>query len=363
METNAKQEKLIVWEPDGSGHRFMYVRHIAEFALAHGIPFQTQTTLEARALPEWSVQGLDSYSHGISESLAELARLISRDTDAKIQIIVPDSDRWLLKVLGQWKSLHNIRITLLIMRPLSGRSISSKLNHLAKLALLTFLRLTFSRIQIFALTIPGMQLPLPYRALGIQPLFDPVEWNPSMNRSELGLSPDTQDKTIFLVAGELSERKYISEIIHAWDSVQPDKALLVMVGKISPSLEVEINDIVQRNTSILYISEYVSSEIFDSWISAADFVFILHRNPGSSGIAIKASHSNTTIIFGGIASHVSNIRAMNQQHIELSHVSATSISNVLRNPKNPKTSVPLALRAVSPSEWAHRLVNPQTTHP
>jgi hypothetical protein len=246
VDITAKQKKLIVWEPNGSGHRFMYVKFIAQYALASGIRFQIHTTTEAKALPEWKVHGLDSYPHGTSESLADIVKVVSIDPEYDCHLIVPDADRWLLQCLGQWKSLHRLSVSLLIMRPIAEKSLSSRINHLAKLALLATLRLTFHKVSIFALTSHGMRLPTPYKALGIKPLFDPVEWNPTMNRSELGLRPDQIDKTLFLVAGELSERKYISEIINAWEVVQPNKALLVLVGRISPTLEVELEDLIPQ---------------------------------------------------------------------------------------------------------------------
>ena len=329
MGTDAKTRKLIVWEPDGHGHRCMYVRFIAQFAKVNDIPFEIQTTHIAKARPEWQVNGLDAYPYRISESLRELVHAISSDTQHETQIIVPDADRWLLKLLCQWKSLRSIPMSLLIMRPMAGTSFSSKVNYLAKLTLISVVLSTFRRVTIFALTNPGMRLTSPYMALGIQSLFDPVEWNPRMDRSELGLESDQLGKTIFLVAGELSERKYISEIIQAWDTVQPENSLLVLVGSVAPKLVLELNTVILDSNSILCVDDYVSNDVFDSWISVADFIFILHRNSGSSGVALKAALSQSVVICGGNKSHIRSVQSTSPRCITLKHVSKESICNLL----------------------------------
>jgi len=336
----------------------MYVKFIAQYALEFGMPFQIQTTTEAKALSEWKVHGLDAYPNGLSKSLGELIQKISNEDACNTHLIVPDADRWLIELLRQRKPLGKTHISLLIMRPRAGKSVSSKLNHLVKLALLATIRVSFNQVTIFALTSDGMSLSKPYSALGINPLFDPVEWNPTMDRSELGLSPDQIGKTLFLVAGELSERKYISEIVNAWDFVKPQDALLVLVGRISPTLEVELSDLISQSSSILNIDYYVSNETFDSWIDVADYVFILHRNAGSSGVALKASlSSKATVICGGLKSNVRSIQSLGSRCTELETVSQNSIVNFFHNFDRQLNNEGSRLNPGDTKKWAKKLTN------
>ena len=356
MDKTEKQKKLIVWEPNGGGHRFMYVKFIARYALANGIPFEIYTTTEAIALPEWKVHGLDAYPHGTGESLADIVKVISLEPEYNCLLIVPDADRWLLQCMGQWNSLHRLSLSLLIMRPVAGKSLSSRINHLAKLALLATIRLTFTRVSIFALTSHGMRLPTPYRALGIKSLFDPVEWNPTMNRGELGLTQDQLSKTLFLVAGELSERKYILEIVAAWDSVKPNKALLVLVGRVSTTIASELDNLINSNHTILYIDDYVSNEAFDSWINAADYVFVLHRNVASSGVSHKASlSSHATVVCGGLQSNVHSIQSLGARYTNLETISIDSISNFFNDFDHHLKHEGMQLNLNNPKTWAEVL--------
>jgi len=331
----------------------MYVRLMAEYARAGCIPCRLHTKITSRETVEWRVQGLEGYPHSFSQSFADVFKAASTESEYIPKLVVPEADRILPQLLGQWKAVHNSLISLLIMRPRATQSLKSQINYFIKLVFLATIRFSFSQVKIFAETSQGTNLPLLCRALGIKPLVSPFEWNPGMELDELGLLPEQMGKTLFLVAGDLSQRKYISEIIHAWDAIKPERAILVLVGKISPNLEQELSKMITCNDSIIHCNKYVSNKIFDSWIDEADYIFLLHKNAANSGVAQKASLSKKAIVIcGGNKAHISAIQNMMPNSIALKVVSRAAIESQLLRPRTNLRYIGPPSNPMDPRTWA-----------
>jgi predicted xylose isomerase-like sugar epimerase len=88
----------------------------------------------------------------------------------------------------------------------------------------------------------------------------------------------------------------------------------------------------------------------------ADYVFVLHKNSGSSGVALKASlSSRATVVCGGLKSNVDSIKSLGSRLTVLEIVSQNSISNFFNNFDGQLNDEGPRLNSDDTKAWAQKL--------
>jgi glycosyltransferase involved in cell wall biosynthesis len=125
----------------------------------------------------------------------------------------------------------------------------------------------------------------------------------AMNREEarrsLGIPAES---TVFLCIGFIQPHKGFDRAAQAMASVDSLDARLYVVGSVrldwAPAREfaVELHRRAARDRRCVFIETYVTDELFDAWIVAADCVVIPYRKIWSSGVAARAAMLGRPVI-------------------------------------------------------------------
>jgi hypothetical protein len=289
---------IVIWEPNPSGHRLSYVRYLAQWLQSNQIPFIIGSTEDSLKSPQWDKQGLDEYPYLLASGLVNFSKILPEQFN-KATVIIPDCDNKIIELLRNFKTLKKHKFSLLVMRPrpIDGRF--GRLKFLLKIGTLGLIKTFYRNTRIFSLSSPGLKLPVALKTLQTIELLDPCEWAPGLSRRELGLNANHEYANIFLVAGELSSRKHLPELLSAWVSGIEMQNILVLVGTLSPTIDQDLVQKARTTENVIFVDGYIGNTEFDSWIDISNYVFVLHKNAGSSGVALKAAIGGTTIIVGG----------------------------------------------------------------
>lgn len=126
-------------------------------------------------------------------------------------------------------------------------------------------------------------------------------------RRTLGLDPD---EFVFLSIGFVQRHKGFDRAVRAFDRVRPDRARLVVVGDIRvdhPDLvryRDELDRLIATTPGTERRAGYVSDEMFDRWLVAADVLVLPYREIWSSGVIERAALFDLPVIVtkvGGLA--------------------------------------------------------------
>jgi hypothetical protein len=326
-------DRYVIAELNGEGHRFWYVSLMLHWLARNAASADVCliTTRTARASREW-----DEFIAGHLEkgrlkvafvetahaSINTIARML-QSPNAKL--LIPDGDRWLgeLSLAASRRQFRPVG-TLLIMRPFRTPGVTGSLRHIGKLALIKSLQRLAPNFRVLRLAPTGT------RISDTAWVNDPVEFSPrDVTRTAWcethGLTPDRR----YLVAlGDLSHRKYVPELLKAFDSAQVGDWHLVLVGRLGAQERAMAEG---RSAAARYsvIEGFVSSQDFDTWISKADAVAILHRNEGASGILGKCAVAGVPVLIGGAQSLLDAARVMGVPRCELPTVGVLTISKGL----------------------------------
>jgi len=346
---------IIIWEPNPSGHRLSYVRYLAQWLNEMGFAHVIGTTEAAVNSTQWEKQGLNNYPHFVTSNL-DTIEVDLPPGFAFAKFIIPDCDNKLIELLRNYSKLRRHEFTLLVMRPrpIAGRFGRTK--YYLKILSLGLIKFKYRNTHIFALSSIGMKLPKPMTFLGISELQDPCEWSPGLTRRQLGLDENHDQANIFLVAGELSSRKYLPEILTAWISGVAEQNLLVLAGTLSQNLDENLIQDARKIANIHFVEGYIGNTEFDSWIDEANYVFVLHKNAGSSGVAIKAAFGGTTILVGGDTSIRDIVSQMTNNFAICDPVSSESIKFLVENVMSTTSATEDgSISLISPSQWSEAL--------
>jgi len=297
---------LAVIELGGGGHRLWYVRLILE-AARELIPLDRLlviTTAEARATDEWAlhlapivadeqVQTLDARA---TDPMMEALELGSA---SGAFVVVPDGDHYLRRV-RQWP--RDLRGSLLVVRAHPQPGIGGRLRHAVKLRAIKTASRRTPKMRILSLEMTEQSQHPAMRRLGVDVALDPIRFEPHdvTPQSWLHRHGVPTATPVALAIGDLSERKYVPEILQAWQA-DPQDVTLVLVGRPSATVErlahaaqAAIADDSTRSLALHFGA--CSDADFDTWIASADAVFALHRNPGASGVTLKAWTAGVSLV-------------------------------------------------------------------
>jgi hypothetical protein len=355
-------EKLtVIWEPGFSGHRLSYVRYLASYADASAIPYVVATTTAARKSSEWIEQGLESHESFCGSNLSEVLQEIDHPS-GDIDLIVPDADKQLWAILvNMFRLSKKSTVTLLIMRPYILPTFSSATKGLMKHGLLLAMRLLGQiarvKVRVFGLSNTVKDSSQLAGIFGMTMIFDPCEFQPQLTRDELGIPEDVNKDKIILMIGDLSDRKHISDVIHAGVDDAHENATLALVGRFRPDFDEKLIQLARNCGSIYMRDGYISNVEFDSWINIADAVLVLHRNPEASGVAIKAAKAGTHIIVGGNTATIQAIEYLTTNVTVCGDVSSKSIMMSIDVALGQSAEkMPSRRNLLSPDEWSALLL-------
>ncbi|WP_322759311.1 glycosyltransferase [Frankia sp. Cr2] len=337
-----KNYPIAIMEPNWGGHRLWYASLLlAEFRDKYAVLF---TTNQAVRSEEWRVH--------LSECTALIQTATGENSCRRAALkwwirsngflIILDGDRILVHVLAAAtaKILTGKRprgaLVLMRLNPTHGFDY----RFWTKLLAVATMRVLAPDIRCFGLqaTRAGLS-PIAERA-GVRWLADPTCLSPQLIHKETWLSANMipPSHRVFLVIGDLSERKNIPAIISAWRRSPPPDSVLLLVGR--PSARVrEICD-TKPSPQIRLIEGYVSDQVFDTWISVADAVYILHSNEGSSGVLLKCAAVGTPALVGGASSLITAAKELGLAAIvtELNPSSIAAATHMAANGKLPRGS-------------------------
>jgi glycosyltransferase involved in cell wall biosynthesis len=299
--------RTVIFEPDHRGHRFYYVRLLANALLEDGRRPILVTSPDAMKSPQAAefLAGLpeqfevqESRAHTTGQ-VSSWARGIGAD-----QIIVPDGDRHLIRTLFR-VGRRLPRVTLLVMRePVCGtrRLSSAAARQWGKLASMHALRLRSSaRVAVLKSSVWRGRSPFAVAQ-------DPVTLAASAEdvvraRSAFDLDPA---RRWFAVVGAITERKNLPLISEAFSHAADENVGLFIGGVVDPAemrrAHSYLAEAERQGGRVTVIDRMLSDVELDAAIGAVDCVILAHSNEGPSGIFGKAVMTGTRLIASGAVS-------------------------------------------------------------
>lgn len=156
-------------------------------------------------------------------------------------------------------------------------------------------------------------------------------------RRTLGLD---SDEFLFLSIGFVQRHKGFDRAVRAFDRIRPDHARLVVVGDIRVdhpdlvSYRDELDRLIATTPGTERRSGYVSDEMFDRWLVAADMLVLPYREIWSSGVIERAALFDLPMIVskvGGLADQAPRGTVLVADENELAQAMAVAVgAEVLR---------------------------------
>jgi hypothetical protein len=358
--------RTLIVEPNPDGHRLWYVRLLIDHIKQRTLPPPCVVTTEtAPRSIEWAVH-LGNPPHMVSPIdrkgnwTAATARLLASSSSP---FIVPDGDsiiQHLLKyAIYKAFSSRRPRGVILLMRMHPHPTLVGLVRFLAKVIVVLLMRAWAPDIKVATLESRLSQQHRLVKALGIPAVPDPVYYMPSSSMGPSWLAQHGLDRGLptFLIIGELSERKSVPEILQAWTNCQPAAAQLVLVGRPTDAIRTYLQGMDSaQSSSVKLFDEYLPDSAFDTWIGSAQYVFVLHKNEGSSGVLLKCAAAGTAVIAGGSRSVVETFLELGMSG-HLSSCSPEQLGEVItRSLLHPVLARPLN-HLPTVSDFAHALLS------
>ncbi len=338
--TDGETDEIWVVEPNPEGHRLWYVRLLLEEQRrrAGGSSVVLVTVPAAPSSAEWGIHLGDAAPGAPGSAVGLRLRpwpkqgrsewLVSVLGDAQragAYVVLPDADRDLPLLVGAAlrtrlsRSCSALRGAALLMRGHPQPGPTGAGAFLAKSLISTALRLLAPQLSVRTLEVSRSTQHRWCRALGLPVTPDPVSFAPAdLPRPDWlarhGLPVDAQ---VLLLAGELSERKYLPEVLRGFSRLVTapaggrDNVRLVLAGRLSAAARRCYDELpAEIRAKILLREGYLAEDELDTWVAMAAAVFVLHRNEGSSGILLKSAAARTPVIAGGARSVRAAARAL-----------------------------------------------------
>lgn len=297
--------RVVIVEPNPTGHRLFYVHLLADAADRSG----DAVTLVLGGTP--AQEDLRVHLTGLSANVEVLLRpvssvkevaAISRSLSASLTV-VPDGDGLALELArrGRWSGLGEL--SLLVMREKAQPS---------SFALMTAMK-SMIRTAAFirVASMPRVRL----RMLKSSSWRGKSRFNVARDPIRLSTSPESvarfreshrvrEDRYWFAVLGAVSARKNLPLILDALRSIDAPVGLLVAGRFGDDVLDEERQRLLQmsREGRAIVIDRLLSDEELDAAVAVADCVVLAHSNEGPSGLLGKAAAIGTRVVASGAQS-------------------------------------------------------------
>ncbi|WP_445444046.1 hypothetical protein [Clavibacter sp. km3a] len=304
--TAAGPAPVLILEGNGDGHRFYFVRLLADAIVADGgraVLVTRPGEMDGAHAAEF-LRDLPSGFTVVEVPDADVAAAsrVARDTGAR-RIVIPDGDRHLVDLVTR-RGADLPHVTALIMREpdLRRQAVRSSARQWAKRATMTLAGLrrsttvTVLKSSVWAgrSRFPVAQDPVTLAAGPDDVVALRVHW---------GLDAD---RRWFAVVGAISARKNLPLVAEAFARVAgPGMGLLVGGAVFDDQLDEagpHLAEARRRGAGVVIVDRMLEDVELDAAIAAVDCVVLAHSNEGPSGIFGKAVMSGTRLIASGAAS-------------------------------------------------------------
>lgn len=302
-------DRVVIYEPNFSGHRFYYVALLLDGCREKKIPACLVTSAEATSTDEYAVHlarfekaDLQVVAAPGSSEYSLLAYLKNKPRNEQYLTVFPDSDRkmMLVTLAGLLTLRGNVAINALLMRTPWGEGAEGVRGGVRVLKkIFIFLLSHLPPVTFYSLVAMGSSEERHQRVPTIEdPPLIAVKTGPTADSLSTSVSGAPR---VALVAGVLDDRKRIREIVSVWSASPPEGWVLVLLGKVSEELAIyleksdAVENLIQRDLLRLSLG-YQTDGTLARAIDDADAVLVLQLNQSPSGIAILAVSAGTPLI-------------------------------------------------------------------
>lgn len=294
---------ILIAQPNMDGHRFNYVRILADHAQRFGVSVTILTTEAGRQRFLSMAPGRDDLVQVLPHSDFSLRTLkIESRRRGATNTIVPDGDRLVLELVAEIGWWGQGDLTLLIMRSQAPLGL-----HWAKRVFLNRAKafvhwLSASQRSVHLLKLVSATDP---RGKDSGYVGDPVTLAPDplfLHELEMQVKQVDVERPILLVAGAISMRKSIPLLHAALARIGTvhRPVTLVLAGRQSPDVRDYLDGVSTLvQLRVLADDRELSDGELDAYITWADAVLVVHTNEGPSGILAKAVLSGTKVAAAG----------------------------------------------------------------
>lgn len=306
MRDKPGQRKILIVEPNPTGHRLYYVRLIAQVALDLGCRVSILTRGSAPEAPEWNlhletVTEMVNFIFGAAFRSHDISEVADRgDFD---HVVVPDGDSIAidLGLRGKWASTATLSI--LIMRSPEHSSIVPRFSSLKGWikSVIIYRASRIARVKVCFLR-SSLWAGAPSSKIVRDPVTLIRPSSKQLDETTLGLD---EGKYWFGIVGAITDRKNVPLVVKALAALnRPDVGLLI-AGRLADSVRQDLR-VFQENCSqtlaLRVVDRLLSDEEIDQFICGLDCVVLAHSNEGSSGIFGKAAAAGTRVVAAGALS-------------------------------------------------------------
>lgn len=309
----ARERKVLIVEPNPTGHRLFYVRLIARAAHSRGdhvaIVLGREVDLDAERIHLGQLPEGVAILRSPAGSIVELADLAARlDVDI---VVVPDGDRLALQLATRLRWSATAQLNLLVMRESAQ---PSSLAFMTKIK--SFIRTTaFSRVAAMRqVRLVILKSAAWHGKSRFRVAIDPVQ---------LTLTPGAAadfrrrhkvdgDRYWFGVVGAISSRKNLPLIMEALESHTRSSGLIVagqLDDDVSPEVRRKLIALAERGLAVV-VDKLLTDEELDAAVAATDCIVLAHSNEGPSGLLGKAAAIGTRIVAAGAESLRIDLQAL-----------------------------------------------------
>jgi glycosyltransferase involved in cell wall biosynthesis len=304
---------VLIVEQNPTGHRLFYVRVLAEAALATGA--RVVVLLGADPVPEAEQVHLASVAGRVEVlrrgpmSQDEVARL-SHEVEAH-RVVIPDADRFALRLALRRRWEGSGRLSLLIMResaqPTRVPFVDGLKTRLRTMAFRRVARLRNADLRVLKSAGWTGAAPFPVAV-------DPVVIASSDQSAERFREAHRMDgdRYWFAVLGAISARKNLDLIVEALRDV-PSRWGLLVAGQLDADISEELRDRLRSmvsDGSAIVVDRLLSDDELDTAVRVADCLVLAHSNEGPSGLLGKAAASGTRVVAAGARSLKHDVEAL-----------------------------------------------------
>lgn len=307
--------RILVVEPNPSGHRLHYVRLIVERAIELEREFSVALRPGVEDTDEFKAHlsdvNLGTILRTSSNTISELLSL-ARQSSAEL-IVVPDGDEIAIRLGAGARWASDAQLSLLVMRPTAQGHRRTLFNPARRIVRRALLAAASARPRVRVTTLRSSWI-APSR-LG-RTVGDPISItvappDRSAIRSKRGLDPD---RFWFTVLGAVTERKNADIVAQAL-LAQPSRAVgLVVAGKIQPSVLARLQDLLpqfsEMGVGLVIVNRVLTDGELDEYVVASDCLVLAHSNEGPSALFGKALIAGAPVLAAGARSLRTDARTM-----------------------------------------------------